>query len=266
MLDDRWLKPLDRENINEEKNTKISTKKEADNDHNRINIEESNKQRDQNCDKSRTIYKSTTQSPKNEQHTNKEELEKFSEFSRENIIDYQQKDKTLLKIHFLANNLQDGYFYDNGVLMRQFRTNGDHRSIVAPTQIRMRLLSLAHDSIFAGHLGISATKSSLMNHFTWPGISKDIHSFVKTCPICQKHAKRQPKLPLGKMEVITQPFNKVAIDIMGPFPTTTKNNSYALTLVDFSTRWPECIPLSNIKSETIAQTLFDIFCCLTIIS
>ena len=85
------------------------------------------------------------------------------------------------------------------------------------------------------------------------------HCYVKSCEICQKHAKKKPKIPLGKMEVITKPFEKVAIDIVGPLPETNKGNSYILTLVDFSTRWPEAIPLKRTKTENVAEALFDIF-------
>ena len=63
------------------------------------------------------------------------------------------------------------------------------------------------------------------------------------------------------MEVVTKPFEKVAIDIVGPLPETNtcKGNSYILTLVDFSTRWPEAIPLKRTKTENVAEALFDIF-------
>ena len=90
----------------------------------------------------------------------------------------------------------------------------------------MQLLKLAHDSVFAGHLGIAATKKSLISRFKWPGVTKDISNYVKSCEICQKHAKKKPKLPLGKMEMVTKPFEKVAMDIIGPLSETHKNNNY----------------------------------------
>ena len=69
--------------------------------------------------------------------------------------------------------------------------------------MRIEVLKIAHDSVFAGHLGIAATKKYFLNRFTWPGVTKDIANYVKLCEICQKHAKKKPNIPLGKVEVIT---------------------------------------------------------------
>ncbi|GFO34193.1 Pol polyprotein [Plakobranchus ocellatus] len=61
------------------------------------------------------------------------------------------------------------------------------------------------------------------------------------------------------MEVISEPFQKVVIDLVGPLPTTKKGNSYILTLIDTATRYPEAIGIPNCTSETIANVLFEIF-------
>ena len=158
-------------------------------------------------------------------------------FSKEAFKQAQEQDKSLSKLKYLASNGMSEYAYEDGLLIRRFENKIDNQiSIIVPSCLRMEVLKLAHDSIFAGHLGIAATKKSLLNRFTWPGVTKDIANYVKSCEICQKHAKKKPKIPLGKMEVITTPFEKVAIDIVGPLPETNKGNSYILTLVDFSTR------------------------------
>ena len=39
-----------------------------------------------------------------------------------------------------------------------------------------------------------------------------------------------------------------------------KGNRYILTLVDYATRFPEAVPLSNIETERVAEALVDIFC------
>ena len=59
--------------------------------------------------------------------------------------------------------------------------------------------------------------------------------------------------------MVTKPFEKVAIDIIGPLSETHKNNNYILTLVDFSTRWPEAVPLKMTQTENVAEALFDMF-------
>ena len=49
------------------------------------------------------------------------------------------------------------------------------------------------------------------------------------------------------------------IDCVGPLPKTRKGNQYLLTIMCVSTRFPEAIPLSNIKAKTIVQVLTKFF-------
>ena len=184
----------------------------------------------------------------------------FGRFSKEAFKQTQERDKSLSKLKFLASAGMSGYAYEDGLMIRRFENKIDNQiSIIVPSCLRMEVFKLAHEIVFAGHLGIASTKKSLLNRFTWPGVTKDIANYVKSREICQKHAKKKPKIPLGKMEVIKKPFEKVVIDIVGPLPETNKGNSYILTLVDFSTRWPEAIPLKRTKTENVAEALFDIF-------
>ena len=78
--------------------------------------------------------------------------------------------------------------------------------------------------------------------------------------MCQKTVSKGsvPKVPLEKMPLIDKPFKRVAIDLVGPIiPPSEEGHRYILTLVDFSTRSPEAVPLKN--TETVAEALVDIF-------
>ena len=61
------------------------------------------------------------------------------------------------------------------------------------------------------------------------------------------------------MEVVTEPFKEIAIDIMGELPTSTSGYKYILTIVDYATRYPEAIPLRTKSSKAIADALFQYF-------
>ena len=39
------------------------------------------------------------------------------------------------------------------------------------------------------------------------------------------------------------PFKRIAMDIVGPLPKTTRNNRYMLVVIDYYTRWPEAFAL-----------------------
>ena len=58
------------------------------------------------------------------------------------------------------------------------------------------------------------------------------------------------------MPLIDQPFKRVAIDLVGPVaPASDKGHRCILTLVDYATRYPKAVPLKNIETETVAESL-----------
>jgi len=61
-------------------------------------------------------------------------------------------------------------------------------------------------------------------------------------------------------ETVTIPFERVAIDLVGPFSTASGGFRFLLTCVDLATRWPEAIPLKSTTSKVIINHLTNIFC------
>ena len=118
---------------------------------------------------------------KSKSHSNNQEKSHiFGRFSREAFKQAQEQDKSLSKLKYLASAGMSGYAYEDELLIRRFENKIDNQtSIIVPSCLRMEVLKLAHDSVFAGHLGIAATKKSLLNIFAWPGVTKDIANYVK---------------------------------------------------------------------------------------
>jgi hypothetical protein len=53
-----------------------------------------------------------------------------------------------------------------------------------------------------------------------------------------------PKVPLEMMPLIDTPFKRVAVDLVGPiYPPSEQEHRYILTLVDYTTRYPDAVPL-----------------------
>ena len=80
--------------------------------------------------------------------------------------------------------------------------------------------------------------------------------------MCQRFGSkgRLKKAELVKMPVISVPFEKVAVDIVGPIkPRSSAGCSYVLTLVDYATSFPEAVPLKNKTSIDVAEALVTIF-------
>ena len=61
------------------------------------------------------------------------------------------------------------------------------------------------------------------------------------------------------LPIITEPFSRVAMDIVGPLPRSRSGNKYILVLCDYGTKYPEAIPLKSIDAEHIAEQLIGVF-------
>ncbi len=121
---------------------------------------------------------------------------------------------------------------------------------------------MAHDPPVSGHLGVNKTRNRVLASFYWPGVFADIANYCKTCDTCQKTAtiRPTPKAPLKPIPSIGRPFQKIGMDILGPLEMSKGRKRYILVLVDYATRFPIAIPLTNIRSTTIADELMTTFC------
>ena len=111
-----------------------------------------------------------------------------------------------------------------------------------------------HKSAFSGHLGAKKTKVRKLPNFFWPESYQDIIRFCHSCEVCQRTVKKGnvKKVPLGSMPLIDTPFKKVAVDIVGLIaPLSEAGHQYILTLVHYSTRYPEAVPLKKITTEAV---------------
>ena len=68
-----------------------------------------------------------------------------------------------------------------------------------------------------------------------------------------------PKAPLQPIPAFDEPFSRILIDCVGPLPRTKSGNEYLLTIMCTSTRFPEAIPLRNIKTKSIVKALIKFF-------
>ncbi|PIK42051.1 hypothetical protein BSL78_21085 [Apostichopus japonicus] len=189
----------------------------------------------------------------------------------------QMGDVTLSKCRRLADSHEEAplnrfgrthsYVWRNEFLYRNFKViNGEVEDttlqLVVPKAYRQFVMKMAHESILGGHQGARKTKHKILSDFYWPGCQADITRFCRSCDVCQRTVPkgRVGKLPLGTMPLIETPFQRVAIDIVGPIqPKTDRNNRYILTIVDYATRYPEAVALPSIETTRVAEALITVF-------
>ena len=196
--------------------------------------------------------------------------------SRSQLSKEQHKDPEILplfqKVVSETDLAQDPicFYIKNGILMRKWRSPevcaddewAVNHQIVVPKIYRSEILSLAHETPMSGHLGVKKTYHKILNHFYWPGLKTDVSNYCRSCHTCQVVGKPNqviPKAGLQPIPAFDEPFSRIIIDCVGPLPKTKSGNEYLLTIMCASTRFPEAIPLRNIKTKTIVKALVKFF-------
>lgn len=189
-------------------------------------------------------------------------------YSREDIIRLQEQDSTLGPVKKLAaqparQGQHKKYVYKSGILYRHFHKGSTSaHQLVVPMPLRREVLQQGHDRPLAGHLGVRRTQERIQRDFYWPGIAREVREFCRTCDSCQRSVPKGyiTRVPLGSVPIVTVPFEKVAIDLVGPIkPTSARGHKYVVCVVDYATRYPEAIPLKNQEAATVAEALFQIY-------
>ena len=162
------------------------------------------------------------------------------------------------------------FYVKNGILMRKRRPPDVsaedewtvNHQIMVPRVYRPEIWNLAHETPMSGHLGVNKTYHKILNHFYWPGLKSDVSQFCKSCHTCQMVGKPNQTIPKAHLQPIPafdEPFNRIIIDCVGPLPKTKSGHEYLLTKMCASTRFPEAIPLRNIKTKNIVRALVKFF-------
>ncbi len=98
-----------------------------------------------------------------------------------------------------------------------------------------------------------------MARFYWVGLHTDVSKYVATCPDCQRVAPgRVRPAPLVPLPIISTPFERIAMDIVGPLLPSDSGYTHILVVVDYATRYPEAVPLRSTSAAAIATELVQI--------
>ena len=188
-----------------------------------------------------------------------------SSMTRGQLIECQVADATLEAARAEAAGGGDTtrFFYLDGMLYRRKKSDADDATtdqLVLPVQCRQQVMAVAHAIPLGGHLGKRKTTQRVTQRFYWPTISRDVAEFCHSCKSCQLDSSRRvSRAPLIPLPIISEPFRRIAMDIVGPLPKSRSGKRFILVVCDYATRYPEAVALRSIDAEHIAEELVQIF-------
>ncbi|GBN05495.1 Retrovirus-related Pol polyprotein from transposon 297 [Araneus ventricosus] len=136
--------------------------------------------------------------------------------------------------------LRDSLHLKDCVLYRKWESDDGSScrwQLILPKSRIQEVLRETHDSASGGHFGVMKTLSKTRERFYWDRLRADVEKWCRECHACgaRKGPKTRTKGRLQRYNV-GAPFERMALDILGPLPVTTKGNRYVLVLMDYFTK------------------------------
>ncbi|GBN92271.1 Transposon Ty3-G Gag-Pol polyprotein [Araneus ventricosus] len=124
-----------------------------------------------------------------------------------------------------------------------------------PTSFRKLIFDHLHNLAHPLSLsGIAASTKLISARYVWPDFE---------APLDSRSTRRPPLTPvrktataLGTFSLPDARFTHIHIDIVGPLPPS-EGQIYLLTIINRFSRWPEAIPIPDMRAKTIRRAIFD---------
>ncbi|UYV72561.1 hypothetical protein LAZ67_9003705, partial [Cordylochernes scorpioides] len=184
------------------------------------------------------------------------ELSSITDIGKEQRSDVQTK-KIIQEIDYKS---ESGYKIIDGILYRKnYDPMGKPWLLVVPKQMRVDILSEAHDAPMAGHLGFAKTYDRIRRKYFWPGLHRSVRQYVAHCRECQrrKGSTERPPGQLVPIPPVARPFQKIGIDLLGRFPTSNDGNKWTVVATDYLTRYAMTKAIPNGSSEEVGKFLVE---------
>ena len=180
--------------------------------------------------------------------------------NRAKLVEEVKADPTLKGYRKLAEKGEQGLLWERELLYQAKVSEGGEviHVLVLPKGFRKRVLEMAHEG--SGHLGARKVKALLSQRFAWPGMGVDAINHTRSCEVCQRCSKTNSrKVPLMERQVMSEPFEVLAFDLVGPFPPAKYGFRYVLTAICMGSKWPEAIPLKAQTAKAVASGMVEVF-------
>ena len=177
-------------------------------------------------------------------------------FTKINLWPHDKSDKRLSReIQFWRKHRLDLKISDKGELVRIY---GNRELLVVPACLRLDLIDAYHDSQY--HPGIDNTMATLGKQYTWYGMRDQVSTYIRSCDFCQrtKPNKKPSRPPMAHTDTPREPFEKLSIDLTGPFSKTNRNNQWIVVMNDHFSKRVYARPIPNKEANSVLRVFKDI--------
>ena len=142
-----------------------------------------------------------------------------------------------------------------------YTTHANKRKcLVVPQSHRLDILKMYHDRPLSGHRGVMPTYKKISLLYYWPELHHDVKMYVNSCLKCaeRKPFNTKPQGFTKPHELLSEPFLKYYLDILGPLSTSTPNRyNYVVVAVDSATRYVIARPLRKADAKSLAHFIVE---------
>eukprot|EP00253_Pinus_taeda_P013099 PITA_13099 len=121
------------------------------------------------------------------------------------------------------------------------------------------ILKACHDGPCGGHFADKRTTHKVLRMgYYWPSLSKDAKKYVRHCDSYQRMGQpnHRDEMPLNP-QVILEPFERWALDFIGPINAPSNQRVYILVCTDYMTKWVEAKALIRANEKSLLTFLFE---------
>jgi transposase InsO family protein len=123
--------------------------------------------------------------------------------------------------------------------------------------LRLYLLQQHHDTPSSGHCGQAKTFELLSREYTWFGMRKDVHRYIRNCHVCQRSRtpRHQPSGVLRPLPIPQKPWTSISMDFVTGLPWSEGYDAIWV-VIDRLTKMRHFVPC---RTTTTAHDLADLF-------
>lgn len=153
-------------------------------------------------------------------------------------------------------NAVNNYELNNGRLVRKVNVANEQRRLyVLPNSMRKSMMIKFHDQL--GHFALDRTVMKVLERYWFAGLRRYARQHIRACVVCALN-----KVPGGKQQgqlhpipFPKRPFERVHLDHLGPFVTTSRKNTYLLLATDGFSKYVRMWAVKSTKVKAVLNAM-----------